>query len=208
MKSYAAKASRGGTPRAARFCAKRRCRPSAARAKRAYSTSVAPHSWSSTTLRCIAFVTCEASLKTLAFRQIEGDTNLVCSRVEELSLASNSFDAVVAGDMLQSVPDDVIALREMRRVLKDGGLLCLTVPAYPFLWGEDDELRGHQRRYTISELRRKLNTCGFHIHRASYFVASAFPPLVAGRVAKDIFHKSIDAAPALSAGLAGWRMRP
>jgi ubiquinone/menaquinone biosynthesis C-methylase UbiE len=133
----------------------------------------------------------EASRKTLAFRQIEGDPNLVCARVEELSLASNSFDAVVAGDMLQEVPDDVIALREIRRVLKDGGLLCLTVPAYPFLWGEDDELRGHQRRYTISELRRKLNTCGFHIHRASYFVASAFLPLVAGRVAKDLFHKSV-----------------
>ena len=141
----------------------------------------------------------EDSLKALAFRQIEGDRNLVCSRVEELSLASNSFDAVVAGDVLQSVPDDVMALREMRRVLKDGGLLCLTVPAYSFLWGEDDEGRGHQRRYTISELRRKLNTCGFHIHRASYFVASAFPPLVAGRMAKDIFHKSVTRTPALPA---------
>jgi SAM-dependent methyltransferase len=133
----------------------------------------------------------EHSLKELAFRQIEGDTNLVCSRVDELSLASNSFDGVVAGDVLQAVPDDVIALREIRRVLKDGGLLCLTVPAYPFLWGEDDERRGNQRRYTISELRRKLNTCGFHVHRASYFVASAFPPLVVGRAAKNIFHKSI-----------------
>ena len=104
---------------------------------------------------------------------------------------SNSFDAIVAGDVLQSVSDDLAALREMRRVLKDGGLLCLTVPAYSFLWGEDDEARGHQRRYTVSELRRKLNTCGFQIHRASYFVASAFLPLVVGRAAKDIFHKSI-----------------
>jgi SAM-dependent methyltransferase len=132
----------------------------------------------------------QSSLKALAFRQIEGDANLVCSRSEELSLASNSFDVVVAGDVLQAVADDVIALREMRRVLKDGGLLCLTVPAYSFLWGEDDELRGHQRRYTVSELRRKLNTCGFHVHRASYFVASAFPPLAVGRAAKNIFHKS------------------
>jgi SAM-dependent methyltransferase len=131
------------------------------------------------------------SLEALAFRQIEGDRNLVCSRFEELSFGSNSFDAIVAGDVLQSVADDVAALREMRRVLKDGGLLCLTVPAYSFLWGEDDEARGHQRRYTVSELRRKLNTCGFQIHRASYFVASAFVPLVVGRAAKDIFHKSI-----------------
>ena len=90
----------------------------------------------------------QSSLKTLAFRQIEGDSNLVCSRIEELSLASNSFDAVVAGDMLQSVADDLAALRDLRRVLKDGGLLCLTVPAYSFLWGDDDEARGHQAMHT------------------------------------------------------------
>jgi ubiquinone/menaquinone biosynthesis C-methylase UbiE len=130
-------------------------------------------------------------LRTLAFRQIEGDRNLVCSRTEELAFTSNSFDAIVAGDVLQSVGDDVAALREVRRVLKEGGLLCVTAPAYSFLWGEDDEARGHQRRYTVSELRRKLTTCGFQIHRASYFVASAFLPLVVGRAAKDIFRKSI-----------------
>src|SRR5450631_806217 len=132
-----------------------------------------------------------SSLRTLAFRQTEGDEDLVCSRAEELGFASNSFDAIVAGDVLQSEADDVSALREMRRVLKEGGLLCLTVPAYSFLWGEDDEARGHQRRYTVSELRRKLNTCGFQVHRTSYFVASAFLPLVVGRAAKDIFRKSI-----------------
>ena len=132
------------------------------------------------------------SLKSLAFRQMEGDANLVCSRIEELGVASNSFDAIVAGDVLQSCPDDLAALREMRRVLKDGGLLCLTVPAYSFLWGEDDEARGHQRRYTVSELRRKVTTSGLHVHRASYFVASALAPLVVGRAAKNIFHKSIE----------------
>jgi SAM-dependent methyltransferase len=132
-----------------------------------------------------------SSMRTLAFRQIEGDENLICSRAEELGFVSNSFDAIVAGDVLQSVADDVFALREMRRLLKDGGLLCLTVPAYSFLWGEDDEARGHQRRYTVSEVRRKLTTCGFEIHRASYFVASAFLPLMVGRAAKDIFRKSI-----------------
>src|SRR5450755_1180758 len=132
-----------------------------------------------------------SSLRTLAFRQVEGDQDLICSRAEELAFTSNSFDAIVAGDVLQSVADDVAARREMRRVLKDGGLLCLTVPAYSFLWGEDDEARGHQRRYTVSELRRKLNTSGFQVHRASYFVASAFLPLVVGRAARDIFRKSI-----------------
>ena len=131
------------------------------------------------------------SLPVLAFRQIEGRENQICTQLDELALASNSFDAIVAGDVLQAVPDDLATLRELRRVLKDGGSLCLTVPAYPFLWGEDDEARGHQRRYTASELRRNLNNCGFEISRVSYFVATGFLPSVMERVGKNIFKKSI-----------------
>ena len=82
-------------------------------------------------------------------------------------------------------------LRELRRVLKDGGSLCLTVPAYPWLWGEEDEARGHQRRYTASELRRKLNNSGFEISRVSYLVAVGFLPAILERVGKNIFKKSI-----------------
>jgi len=130
-------------------------------------------------------------LPVLAFQQLQGCHDLLCTRSEELALASNSFDAVVAGDILQILPDDLIALRELRRVLKDGGSLCLTVPAYPALWGEDDEARGHQRRYTASELRRKLNNCGFEISRVSYLVASGFLPAILERVGKNIFKKSI-----------------
>jgi SAM-dependent methyltransferase len=131
-----------------------------------------------------------SSLPALAFRQTEGSENLVCTSPEDLGFVSNSFDAIVAGDILQSVPDDRMALRELRRVLKDGGLLCLTVPAYPFLWGEDDEARGHQRRYTATELRRKLNNCGFEISRVSYLVATGFLPSIVERTCKDLLRKS------------------
>ena len=132
-----------------------------------------------------------SSMQHLAFQRMQGATNLVCSAFDELAFASNGFDVIVAGDILQGVADDMAALRELRRVLKDGGLLCLTVPAYSFLWGEDDERRGHYRRYTASELRRKLTTSGFEVQRASYFVAGAFIPLTLERVVKNIFHTSI-----------------
>jgi SAM-dependent methyltransferase len=135
-------------------------------------------------------VNAHSSLPALAFRQIEGAKNLVCTSLEEFGFVSNSFDAVVAGDVLQMVADDRAALRELRRVLKDGGLLCLTVPAYPFLWGEDDEARGHQRRYTAAELRRKLNNCGFEISRVSYLVACGFLPSVLQRMFTNMFRKT------------------
>jgi ubiquinone/menaquinone biosynthesis C-methylase UbiE len=132
------------------------------------------------------------SLAALAFQQIEGGRNLICSSPEELGFTSNSFAAVVAGDILQTVPDDRATLREWRRVLTDGGLLCLTVPAYPSLWGEKDEARGHQRRYTASELRRKLNNSGFEVSRVSYLVASGFLPAVIERIGRNIFSRSIE----------------
>jgi SAM-dependent methyltransferase len=131
-----------------------------------------------------------STLAAAAFHQWHARKNLVCSSIDELSFASNCFDLVLAGDFLQSVEDDRAALRELRRVLKDGGLLCLTVPAYSFLWSEDDERRGNCRRYRTSELRRKLTTSGFEVERASYFVATAFVPVTLARLAKSIVSTS------------------
>ncbi len=140
----------------------------------------------------------QSTLAASAFRQLHGGTNLVCSAPDELAFASNCFDVIVGGDFLQSVSDDRAALRELRRVLKDGGLLCLTVPAYAFLWDEDDERRGHFRRYRASELRRKLTTTGFEVQRASYFVAAPFLPLVIVRMAKSIFRTSATSGTSLT----------
>ena len=148
-------------------------------------------------------------IRDAAFQQMHRVTSLVCSAPDELAFASNSFDLVVAGDFLQSVSDDRAALRELLRVLKDGGLLCLTVPAYAFLWSEEDERRGHFRRYRTSELRRKLTTCGFEVQRASYFVTAPFLPLVMLRFAESIFRTSVasDNRPTRSKRLANTAMK-
>jgi len=137
-------------------------------------------------------VNAHPSLPVLAFHQMNQRQSLVCSSPDELSFTSNSFDAAVAGDILQTVNDGPAALRELRRVLKDGSMLCLTVPAYPALWGERDEARGNRRRYTVNELRRELTNAGFEVTRVSYLVASGFLPAIVERIGKNIFTKSID----------------
>jgi len=136
-------------------------------------------------------VNAHPSLPILAFQQMSQRQSLVCTTTDELAFTSNTFDGAVAGDLLQRV-DSLTSLRELRRVLKDGGMLCLTVPAYPALWGERDEARGNRRRYTANELRRELNNAGFEVTRVSYLVASGFIPAFVERIGKNIFTKSID----------------
>lgn len=53
-----------------------------------------------------------------------------------LPFPDNSFDKAVMSEVAEHLPNDVKGLKEVYRVLKPGGILCLTVPNsnYPFLW--------------------------------------------------------------------------
>jgi SAM-dependent methyltransferase len=138
----------------------------------------------------VQVLTAHSSLPALGFWRAAGTRDLACTALDELAFQSSSFDVAVAGDTLQTVMDDRAALNELRRVLKDGGMLCLTVPAYSFLWGDDDQAGGHRRRYTAAELRRKLNNCGFETTRVSYLVAAGFLPSMIERIFRNMFDKS------------------
>lgn len=107
-------------------------------------------------------------------------------RAENLTLADKSFDMVVAIELLEHIRDDVGTLREFSRVLRDNGFLFLTVPAYQFLWTEHDEALEHVRRYTLSDLKRKLETLGFVIEKGSYMVTFT-SPLFLYRILKKVF---------------------
>src|SRR5262249_50784031 len=67
--------------------------------------------------------------------------------------ADNSVDAIVCVNVLEHIQEDEEVMREMRRIMRPGGHLCLFVPALPFIYGTLDQEFGHHRRYTKGGLR-------------------------------------------------------
>jgi SAM-dependent methyltransferase len=82
------------------------------------------------------------------------------------------FDLITAVEVLEHLPQPERGLAEIRRILKPGGLLLLTVPADPKLWSDRDARLGHFRRYRLAELKAAVRAAGFEILTASY--ANAF----------------------------------
>ena len=82
-----------------------------------------------------------------------------------LPFEDESFDAAVLGEVLEHVEDDRGALREVARVLRPGGVLALSVPANPKLYGPSDVWAGHIRRYTRPALFDACTSAGFTVER-------------------------------------------
>src|SRR5262245_40410553 len=88
---------------------------------------------------------------------------------ERLPFAAGAFDLVAALDALEHLADDAAGLREIHRVLRPGGALVATVPAFPWLWGSVDDLGHHRRRYRRGELSARVCAAGFEIALERYF---------------------------------------
>ncbi len=101
--------------------------------------------------------------------------------VGALPFADREFDLVLATDIIEHVDDDLAALREIRRVLRPGGHLLLTVPAFPILWGLQDEVSHHRRRYRLPLLVARLRAAGLTPQRHFYFNYLLFLPILAAR---------------------------
>ncbi|TDF66509.1 bifunctional 2-polyprenyl-6-hydroxyphenol methylase/3-demethylubiquinol 3-O-methyltransferase UbiG [Cupriavidus sp. L7L] len=101
---------------------------------------------------------------------------------DDMPFADHSFDLVCLLDCLEHIADDAGSLVCAGRLLKPGGAVLLTVPAYQWLWSRHDEFLHHQRRYSRHSLQALVARCGLRLDRISYFNTLLSPLAMAARV--------------------------
>ncbi len=109
-------------------------------------------------------------------------THLVCSDGVRPPFNSESFEVIVALDLIEHLENDNQALFQLARLLKPNGSLIIFTPAFQFLWSLQDEVSHHYRRYTANELRGKLEKVGLNIVKLTYANTFLFPLIWAGRL--------------------------
>ena len=120
----------------------------------------------------------DRSTLALAHCRARGLTAVACSSAGDLPFAAGSFDVVMLLDVLEHFADEQRLLAEIRRLVRTGGRVLVSVPAFQFLWSQHDAVLHHIRRYRAGQLRRVLEQGRFTIERLTYTNAVAFPPAV------------------------------
>jgi SAM-dependent methyltransferase len=122
----------------------------------------------------------------------KGFGGLIRGDICALPFAGASFDFVLATDIIEHVDDDVGALKEIRRVLRPGGTVLVSVPAFDQLWGLQDRISHHRRRYRLAPLANKFEQTGLRLSRAFYFNYLMFLPIWIVRRLIDRLHIEIE----------------
>jgi SAM-dependent methyltransferase len=132
-------------------------------------------------LELVAIDTDSGRLQALA--ELQTGAELVTADASRLPFDDASFDRVLMSEVLEHVEDDAAALAEIRRVLRPGGVLALSVPhaRYPWLWdpisrvwtglGREPIRSGpivgiwtnHVRLYEPAELVARVQTAGLDV---------------------------------------------
>jgi len=114
-----------------------------------------------------------------------------------LPFKGQMFDVVFCGDVLEHVDRDGLAMEEIHRVLKSGGLLIVSVAHGPRLMKRVDSLVGHRRRYSREGFFRLADRAGFSVCEWNYW---GFPLMRIYNWSQDLYCRLDKKASTMTAG--------
>ena len=107
--------------------------------------------------------------------------------VTALPFPNDSVDLVTALDLIEHIEDDSACAAELVRVCRPGGFVLATVPASPWMWGRQDVISQHKRRYRAREFRRLLAEQGLEIVQFTHINTLLFPVVALLRLLRHVF---------------------
>lgn len=123
----------------------------------------------------------------------KGLAEVMLGDIREIPFADDSVDLVLATDVIEHVDEDDIAIKEIYRIMKPGGYVLCTVPAFQNLWGIQDDVSQHKRRYKKKGFNILVHDAGFKIRKSFYFNYILFMPIWITRVLLKYLKPSIRA---------------
>lgn len=125
----------------------------------------------------------DISAEAVKHGQLQEVANLGVLDSHRIGYPDNHFDCILALDVLEHLEDESWAIKEIERVLTPGGSIIIMAPAFKFLWGMQDEVSHHYRRYNLSQLTdifKKFSD--LKVSRKTYFNTFLFPAITAVRL--------------------------
>lgn len=113
----------------------------------------------------------------------------------------DEFDVIGGFDLIEHMEEDEPALSEMFRAVRTGGGIILTVPQHAFLWSHTDDYAHHYRRYSLRELKTKVQKAGFKVIRHTSFVSFLMPLMLVARILSRKSHAGEGVVPELKTGV-------
>lgn len=127
----------------------------------------------------------------VTFAHERGRTDMIVAACDGLPLPDASVDLVTLWDVIEHTEDDLAVLKEAARVLRPGGHVALSVPAYQFLYAHNDKVAHHFRRYTRGQVVRRLREAGLQVSKATYVNVTLSPLIIPAVLALKLKEKLV-----------------
>lgn len=125
-----------------------------------------------------------------------GWKNISKENANTLHFPQKTFDLVTILDVLyhKKIHSDTKVLQKVATLLKQGGHLIVTDCAGPLFFGKHDEVNEARERYTLKEMKQKVEKADLEIVHATYYYFLPYPLFVATRIVQKYNLISIDKA--------------